>query len=100
MGAPTRRGRAPTAAVVTGDTPDPGDDVDELLEPTPEILAGVRPGPRYTQLAIPGTPSRPRRHGSTVRAHCTSCGRFAANPRRDTDTGYCIVHGACHLTWG
>lgn len=72
-----------------------------LVEPTPEVLATLPPrGPTYRQLTIPGTPSRPRRHGSTVRAHCTRCGRYAANPHRETDTGYCVVHGACHLTWG
>lgn len=77
-----------------------GPDLAQLLEPTPENLRGVPTRPKYSQLSLPGTPARPRRHGSTVRAHCTSCGRFAANPKRDTDTGFCIVHGACHLTWG
>lgn len=63
-------------------------------DPTPVAL-----GPRYEQLTIPGAPSRPRRAGSTPRPHCTRCGRFAAHAHRDTDTGSCVVHGACHLTW-
>jgi hypothetical protein len=67
----------------------------------PEYAAAVVHdlGPRYEQLTIPGAPSRPRRAGTTPRAHCTRCGRFASHAHRETDTGSCVVHGACHLTW-